>query len=440
MSIFKEYDIRGKVPSEINEKTAYNIGLAAAKFLESKTLVVGMDGRSSSEKLKNALVRGINDYGVDVIDIGLVPTPIFYHAVARMKKRGIMVTASHNPKEYNGFKISDERAVPFVYETGINRIEQLVGKNIPKGKTRGKVYKKDIINSYIKYLKEKFSKNNYKKIYVIVDFSNGAAAVAKEIFGKLGIKNKIICGRIDGRFPCHGPNPLIKGSAAMLAKEVKKQKADFGVIFDGDADRVFFVDEKGDFVRTDYSFALLARDALRKKKGKCYVDLRFSRVVYEEIERAGGEPVIMRVGNHFYKEALKKKGGVIGAEYSDHIMYRENYSIDDGIYAALKMTTLLANAGQKLSELVYPLMRYFDSDEINFKVKNKDNVLNFIEKIYSDKIEMELDGVSVYTHGYWFNVRKSNTEPIVRLKIEAASKGILDKMIKKLRKEILSAE
>ncbi len=438
MGIFREYDIRGVVPSEINEKTAYELGLACAKFLESRILIVGMDGRSASLKLKNALIKGIIDFGVDVIDIGLVSTPIFYHAVAKMKKRGIMVTASHNPKEYNGFKISDERAIPFVYETGIGRIEKLFGKNIPKADKKGKIFKKNIVDSYSKYIKNKFSKNNFKNISVVADFSNGAGAVAKEIFGKLKIKNKIICDKIDGRFPCHGPNPLVKGSAAMLSREVKKQKADLGIIFDGDADRVFFVDENGNFVRTDYSFALLARDALRKKKGKCYVDLRFSRAVYEEIERAGGRPVIMRVGNHFFKEALKKEG-VIGAEYSDHIMYRENYSIDDGLYAALKLVSLVANAKQKLSELVYPLMRYFDSDEINFKVKDKDRVLQLIEKKYSGKIEMKLDGISVYTKDYWFNVRKSNTEPIVRLKIEAASQKILDEMRERLKKEIKKA-
>jgi len=435
MSIFKEYDIRGVYPSELNEKKAYEIGLAAAKFLAEKTLIVGMDGRSSSLKLKNALIKGITGYGVDVIDIGLVSTPIFYHAAARMKKRGIMVTASHNPRQYNGFKISDERAIPFVYETGIRRIENLVGKNIPKSKTKGKVYKKNIVNDYIKYIKSKFADSNFKNISVVVDFSNGAMAVAKEIFYRLGIANHMICDKIDGKFPCHGPNPLIKGSTAMLSKEVKKRKADLGIIFDGDADRVFFVDEKGNFVKTDYVFAILSRDALRKKKGKCYVDLRFSRIVYEEIERAGGQPVIMRVGNHFYKEALKKEG-VIGAEYSDHIMYGENYSIDDGLFAALKMIALLSRTGDKLSELVYPLMRYFDSDEIDFKVKDKDKVLDFIEKKYSGKIEMKLDGVSVYTKDYWFNVRKSNTEPMIRMKVEATTEKKLKEMVKKLTNEI----
>ena len=438
MSIFKEYDIRGIYPSELNEKKAYEIGIATAKFLSEKILIVGMDGRSSSLKLKNALVKGITDYGTDIIDIGLVSTPIFYHACVKMRKKGIMVTASHNPKDYNGFKISDERAVPFVYETGIRRIEKLAGENIPKSKTKGKIYKKNITRSYLKYIKEKFSKNNFKNISVVVDFSNGAGAVAEEVFDKLGIRNKLICYKIDGSFPCHGPNPLARGSVAMLSKEVRKQKADIGIIFDADADRVFFVDEKGNFVKTDYAFALLARDALRKKKGKCYVDLRFGRIVYEEIERAGGTPVMMRVGNHFHKEALKKEG-VMASEYSGHMMYKENYCIDDGLFAALKMISLLSKAGQKLSELIFPLMKYYDTGEINFKVKNKDNVLEYIDKKYSDKLKIKLDGISIYTNDYWFNVRKSNTEPLIRLKLETTNQKILEKIAKKLKKEIIEA-
>lgn len=438
MAIYKEYDIRGIVPEEIDEKKAYEIGIASAKFLEAKSLIVGRDGRTSSERLKNALAKGITDYGVNVIDIGLVSTPIFYHAVVRMKKRGIMVTASHNPKEYNGFKISDEKAIPFVYETGIGRIERLVGKKIPFARKKGRVVRKSIVNDYVNYLKNKFEKADFNGISVVVDFSNGAGAAAEKIFEKLKIKHKIICSKIDGSFPCHGPNPLIRGSTEMLGKAVRREKADLGIVFDGDADRVFFADEKGKFISTDYAFALLARDALRKRKGKVYYDLRFSRTVAEEIQNTGGIPVMMRVGNHFYKEALKKEG-VIAAEYSDHIMYRENHCIDDGLYAALKMAALVAASNQKLSELVCPLMRYYDSGEINFRVKNKDNVLRFIEKRYSDKIGMLLDGVSVYAKDYWFNVRKSNTQPLIRLKIEATNRKVLEQVSKRLKKEINEA-
>ena len=438
MTIYKEYDIRGIVPKEIDQKKAYEIGLATAKFLDSRTVIVGMDGRSSSEKLKTSLMEGITDYGTNVIDIGLVSTPVFYHAVIKLKKKGIMVTASHNPKEYNGFKISDEKAIPFVCETGICGIGKLVGKKMPKSRKKGKVEKKSILEDYIKYLERKFSKQNFKGINVVVDFSNGSGAVAEKIFKRLKIKHKLICNKIDGKFPCHGPNPMVEGATEKLGREVRKEKADMGIIFDGDADRVFFVDEKGKFIQTDHSFALLAKEALRKKKGKVYFDLRFSRVVSETIQEAGGTPVMLRVGNHFYKKALKKEG-VIASEYSDHIMYNENYSIDDGVYASLKMISILASKKKKMSELIEPLKRYYDSGEINLKVKNKDKALERIAKKYSKNIEMFLDGVSVYTKDYWFNLRKSNTQPVIRLKIEATSKKVLNQMKTRLRREIAEA-
>jgi len=439
MGIYKEYDIRGVVPSEINEKKAYEIGMAAAKFLESKTLIVGRDGRISSEKLKKALVRGITDYGVDVIDIGLVSTPIFYYANVKLKKRGIMVTASHNPKEYNGFKISDEKAIPFVYGTGVRRIGELAGKKIPCPGKKGKIARKSVVSSYLRHIKSKFEKSDFSGVSVVADFSNGAGAVAKGIFSRLKIRNKVICSKIDGRFPCHGPNPLIRGSAKMLGETVKKEKAGLGVILDGDADRVFFVDEKGNLVKTDCSFAILARDALRRRKGNVYYDLRFSRVVAEEIRRAGGTPVMKRVGSSYYKDAMRRKGGVISGEYSGHMMYRENHCIDDGIYAALRMMALLATEKKSLSEIAAPLMKYFSSDEISLSVSDKDNVFRAIEKKYSRNVVMFLDGISVYARDYWFNVRKSNTQPLIRLKIEATSKKILERMTERLKAEIKNA-
>ena len=440
--IFREYDIRGIYPSELNEKNAHLIGIAIAGFLKTKKIVVGRDGRLSSPKLQTSLIKGIIDSGTDVIDIGLVSTPMFYHACATLKQKGVMVTASHNPKEYNGFKICDERPVPYYYEDGINKIEEIFSKlKQAKIKTikKGKTAKKSITLAYLKYLHKKFSKNNYKNISAVVDFSNGAGAAAKQIFEKLKIKNKKICGKIDGKFPCHGPNPLIKGSTKKLSEEVKKSKANIGIIFDGDADRVFFVDEKGEFVKTDHTFAILAEDALKNAKGNCYYDLRFSLIVEETIRANGGKPKIMRVGNNFMKEALINDAeGLMAAEYSDHIMYRENFCIDDALFAALKMLSILCS-GKKLSELVNPLKKYATSDEIDIAVKNKDNVLGFIEEKYKDHTIMKVDGISVYTKNYWFNVRKSNTEPKIRMRAEASDEKILNIVLKKLSDEIIAA-
>jgi len=436
--IFREYDIRGVYPSELNEKNAYLIGVAAAKFLKANKIIVGRDGRTSSPKLQAALIKGIADCGTDITDIGLVSTPMFYHACAVMKQKGIMVTASHNPKEYNGFKVSDDRPVPYYYEDGINRIEriflELKNKKI-KITRKGKIAKKDITQGYVNYLRIKFLKN-YRNLSVVIDFSNGAGAVSKQVFDRLKIKNRKICDKIDGRFPCHGPNPLIKNSAKKLSQEVKRSKADFGIIFDGDADRVFFVDEKGNFVKTDYAFAVLAEDELNKKKGSVYYDLRFSLIVEETIRKSGGKPKIMRVGNNFMKEALlKDKNSVIAAEYSDHIMYRENFCIDDGLFAALKMINIVSK-GKKLSELVKPLKKYAISDEISFQVKNKDNVLKSVEEKYKNHTIMKIDGISVYAKDCWFNIRKSNTEPKVRMRAEAKDSKALKKLVKRLSGEI----
>ena len=436
--IFREYDIRGVYPSELNEKTACLIGISLAEFMKAKQIIVGMDGRTSSPKLKAALIKGITDSGIDVTDIGLVSTPMFYFACATKKMKGVMVTASHNPKEYNGFKICDERPVPYYYEDGINKIERIfleLKDKKTKIAKKGKINKKNITRDYIVYLYKKFFRN-YKNISVVVDFSNGAGAVPKSIFDELKIKNKKICDKIDGKFPCHGPNPLIKGSTKMLSNEVKKSKANLGIIFDGDADRVFFVDEKGEFVKTDYTFAVLISDILKNKKGNCYYDLRFSLVVEETIRKSGGKPRIMRVGNNFMKEALlKDKNSIIAAEYSDHIMYRENFCIDDGLFAALKMINIVSR-GKKLSELVKPLKKYAISDEMNFVVKYKDKVLEFIENEYKAHTIMKIDGISVYAKDWWFNVRKSNTEPKIRMRAEAKNSKILNKLVKKLSNEI----
>lgn len=445
MSIFREYDIRGIYPSELDENIAYTLGVAVSKFLNQKEIVVGRDGRVSSPSLHKYFVKGVIDSGLDVIDIGLVSTPIFYFACLTMQKKGVMITASHNPKEYNGFKICDEKALPYASST-LKKIEKLFSslekdinrKNniIKTGNKKGRVKNKNIIDDYLVYLYKKFV-GNYENINVIIDFSNGTGAVGRKIFDELKIKNKKICYDINGNFPCHGPNPLLKGAIKKLVCEIKKSKADLGVIFDGDADRVFFVDEKGEFVKTDYAFAILAKDALLKQKGNCYYDLRFSLAVEEAIRECGGKPKLMPVGRFMKKELCKDKKSVIAGEYSGHIMYKENFGIDDGLFTALKMIKIISRR-KKLSELVKPFKKYALSDEINVYVKeeDKDRVIKFLETKYKNHTLMKIDGVSVYTKDFWFNVRKSNTEPKVRLRVEAKDKKLLKKVIKKVRDDI----
>ncbi len=438
MSIFKEYDIRGVYPSELDEEMAYRIGHSIAKYLKSKKLAVGMDGRLSSPSLARALINGILDEGVDVVDIGLASTPMFYHSLVRLNLKGIMVTASHNPKEYNGFKIVKENSMQLTYQQGIKQIENIFLKTKFKIKKQGQLTKKEILNEYSDYSCNKFAANDYSKLNVIIDFSNGVGALPKNVFDRLKIKNIKLAEKIDGNFPKHPCNPMIKENVADLQKAVKKYKANAGIIFDGDADRVIFVDEKGGIVGADLAFILLAREALKHSNNKkCYYDLRFSKVVWDEIKKAGGKPVMMRVGNPFYKKALLLKDGVLAMELSGHIMYKDNYDIDDALYASLKMLAVLAKEKKKFSELIAPLKRYFQTDEINIKVKNKKDVLKRIEKKYKDCKIFKLDGISAYGKGFWFNIRESQTEPLLRLRVEADTKQLMSAVVKEILKEAI---
>jgi phosphomannomutase len=436
MSIFKEYDIRGVHPSELDEEMAYRIGHSIARYLKSKKLVVGMDGRLSSPSLARALINGILDEGIDVVDIGLASTPMFYHALVRLNLKGVMVTASHNPKQYNGFKIVKEDSMQLTYQQGIKQIEKIFLKDKFEIKKQGQLIKKDILKEYSDYLCNKFSADDYSKLKIVIDFSNGVGALPKNVFDRLKIKNTKLGEKIDGNFPRHPCNPLISENVADLQKAVKKQKADAGIIFDGDADRVIFVDEKGGIISSDLAFVLLAREALKHSKDKkCYYDLRFSKIVWDEIKKAGGKPVMMRVGNPFYKKALLLEGGVLAMELSGHIMYKDNYNIDDALYASLKMLTIVAKENKKFSELVAPLKRYHQTDEINIEVKNKKEVLKKIEKKYRDCKIFKLDGISAYGKGFWFNIRESQTEPLLRMRVEADSRQLMNLIVKEILKE-----
>lgn len=434
MGIFKEYDIRGVYPSELDEETAYKIGHSVARFFKTKKLIVGRDCRLSSPSLARALINGILDESVNVIDIGMVSTPMHYHMLAEMKENGVMVTASHNPPQYNGFKLVRSNILQLTYETGIKQVEKIFLKNDFEMKHPEHLIKKDILDEYVGYIYHKFRDNDFSKLKIVIDFSNGAGAVPKDVFDRLRIKNIKLNEKIDGRFPGHGPNPMLKENMRQLQREVKRKKADAGIIFDGDADRVRFVDEKGQVVPVDFVFVLLAKAALKNsKETRCYYDLRFSKVVEEEIKKAGGTPKMLRVGNPFYKKALMN-GGLIAGELSGHIMYHDNHDIDDALYASLKLLAILSK-GNKFSELVKPLKRYFQSDEINIKVKDKKNVLKKIEKKYKKHKILKTDGISVYADDFWFNIRESQTEPLIRLRVEANTNQKLKKIVNEVLKE-----
>ena len=429
MPIFKAYDIRGIYPSELNEDIAYKIGRAIADFLNVNKIVIGRDMRKSSDKLFDAISKGICMQGTDVIDIGLCSTPMSYFACAYLKAGGsIMITASHNPPEYNGFKLTREQAIPIGGATGIPEIKELCQKNMFKeAQKKGKVIKNDITDAYSKHALS-FVKG-IKPLKVVVDAANAMGSLeAKNVLSKLPCEIIPLYFELDGSFPNHEANPLEPENLTELISKVKKEKADLGIAFDGDADRVFFVTEKGEIVPSDITIALISEDILSKQKGELILyDIRSSWITKEVIEANGGKALMCRVGHAFIKEQMRKTNAVFAGELAGHYYFRENFFADSGIIAALKMLEMISIGGKKLSELVSPLKKYFASGEINLKVNDKEAKMKELAEIYKDGKISYLDGIRVDYSSWWFNVRPSNTEPLLRLNLEAKKKEIMEK-------------
>lgn len=437
MGIFKAYDIRGVYDKELNEDLAYKIGKAAVKLFNSD-IVVGYDMRFSSPHLVKALEKGITDSGFNVIDVGLCSTPMFYFAVAFYKhKAGIMVTASHNPKQYNGFKFCKENAMPVSYESGINEIERFVKENtFEKSEKKGKINKKEIFYDYEKHVL-KFA-GKIEKLKVVVDSANGMGGLAApSILKSLGLDVVELYTELDGTFPNHEANPLKEETTKELQELVVKEKADLGIAFDGDADRVGFIDEEGKRVGFDIITALIGETFLKEKGQKVLYDLRSSEIVKEYIESSGGKAVISRVGHSYIKQIMREKDIVFGGELSGHYYFKDNYFADSGLIAAVVLISLMSQKKKKLSELIKPLNKYFQSGEINSIVKDIKNKLKYIENDYSDGKKLNLDGLSVYYDDWWFNIRPSNTEPLLRLNLEAKTREKMeskrDELLKKIR-------
>lgn len=438
MGIFKAYDIRGLVPKELDEALAERIGYAFARVLGGKRYVVGRDMRVSSPSLAAAAIRGILKAGANVVDIGLTSTPMNYFAVGHLGvDGGLAVTASHNPKEYNGFKASRDQAKPVSYDTGIGEIERLAleGPHEPAPEPGhspapepghspapepGHSMELSILDDYLEHVLSFAS--NLRPLRVAVDAGNGAAGiVVPRLFERLSnIELVPLCMEPDGTFPNHEANPLVEENLADLRAKVVAEGCELGVAYDGDADRVAFVDETGARVPCDLATALLAREALERHRGKAVVyDLRSSWVVAEEIRAAGGVPVRERVGHSFIKAALREHDGILGGELSGHYYFAENFFADSGDIALVKILNLMSREGRKLSALVKPLRRYRSSGEINFVVEDKDGVIERLERLFRDGQIDRADGITVQYDDWWFNVRKSNTEPLLRLNLEA---------------------
>ncbi len=451
---FKAYDIRGVYPDLLDEKMAWQIGFGVGRYLLEDAasagettpmmhnVVVGEDMRTSSPALKAKLIEGLNTSGAHVIDIGLVDTPMVYFAVNYLDcAGGVMVTASHNPPQYNGFKVCKRRALPVGEETGLAEVRKYaaMAEKSPPAETRGRVEKRDLWDAYVAHVRG-FLDLGGKGVRVVVDASNGmAGTMVPRVFGRKGSAVEgleiieLNFTNSKGEF-VHEPNPLVAQNLAQLRERVVAEKADLGICFDGDADRCVVVDEKGGIVGCDHLTALLCRRFLAERPGSAVVyDLRSSKAVAEEIEKGGGRPVRSRVGHVFMKQAMREEGACFGGELSGHFYFAENFNADSGAIAMATVLSVAAGSSRKMSTLIRPIARYVQSGEINFENEEADEALYLLQEEYRDRGEIDLlDGVTIdcfSREGWWCNVRKSNTEPLLRLNAEARDRRTLDRAL-----------
>ncbi len=431
-SIFRSYDIRGIYPSQLNEDIAAKIGRAFVDYTGTKKIAVGYDGRISGPTLLKSLSEGIVSQGADVYDIGQTPTEGIYFALGNYDFDGaIITTASHNPKKYNGFKMIKKNGGLIKIVRGTDLIFAIEKENYPK-KESGNTYKKEIWQEYADFI-IKFS-GEIKPFKIVVDASNGV--VGKAILGikdKLPVKITELNFQPDGNFPNHPPNPLAEGSADQISTEIERQKADFGFIFDSDADRIFLVDENGQLVSADISLLILAEYLLQKNPGATIAyNAICSKAVPEFIKEWGGVPVKTAVGFVNVREGLIKNNGIMGGELSGHYCFRDYFYMDSGIIAFLILLQAISKKNKKVSEIVKELTVYFKSAGVNFEIEDKQAVLEKIKQKYYDGKQDYLDGVTVEYNNWWFNIRPSNTEPLLRLTIEADTKNLLEQKKKEL--------
>ena len=416
--IFKAYDIRGVYPTDLNEALAEAIGRAYIEFTGAKKVVIGRDMRPHSEPLFSSLCRGITGQGADVIDLGLCSTPQSYFANGKLKADGgIMITASHNPGEWNGFKLCRANAVPISGVTGIADIQRIVEtKSWKPCTTVGKVTKYDIGPEYGEFLRSFATMD--RKLKVVVDYANAMGlyeiAGIRELFDVVPMYDTL-----DGTFPNHAANPLQTETLDAIRAKVKEVGADFGAAFDGDADRCGFIDDRGEIIPMDLFTALIAQDILSHGPATIFYDLRSSRAVRECIAENGGKPMMSRVGHAFIKTQMRENDAVFAGELSGHYYFKQNYTAESQGMAMIMLANLICRKNQPVHELIRPLRKYFSSGEINSRVADVKPILDAIRKKYADGNMFELDGVSSEYPDWWFNVRASNTEPLLRLIVEA---------------------
>ncbi|HSH23601.1 MAG TPA: phosphomannomutase/phosphoglucomutase [Acidimicrobiales bacterium] len=423
-SIFKAYDIRGTVPDQIDAELCRRIGAAFARFAESDRLLVAHDMRPSGPELAEAFAEGAAGQGVDVVDLGLASTDLMYFAAGHLDAPGAMFTASHNPAQYNGIKLCLAGAKPVGQDTGLAKVKQWAAEGLsPVEARRGSVSQQDLLGVYADHVRSFVDVELLEPLHIVADTANGMGGlVAPAVFEGLPFTVEYLFAELDGTFPNHPPDPIQRENLRDLQAAVRERGADVGLAFDGDADRVFLVDQDARPISGSLTTALVATGMLDKHPGATILyNLICSKAVPEVILEHGGEPVRTRVGHSFIKQTMAETGAVFGGEHSGHYYFRDNYRADSGLVAALVVLEQLSVAGVALSELVAPLDRYANSGEINTPVDDPLATIDAVAEAYADgDADLDrLDGLTVDAGSWWFNLRPSNTEPLLRLNLEA---------------------
>ncbi len=444
--IFKAYDVRGVYPIDINEEVAYAIGAGLVRFLQketgkqSLTLVVGRDGRISSPELAIAVKRGIKESGANVVDIGLCPAPMFYFAVRNYDfDGGVYITASHNPSQYNGFKLVRKNAVLISGNTGIDKVRDIVVKGDISEKDcqcLGQETNKNVLEEYLNFNFSKFNLSGFKPLKIVIDFSNGASSVLLS-----GLKSRYagelfpLFEDIDGLFPNHPPDPWLAENVKELCDFVKEQQFDLGVGFDGDGDRIFFVDEKGEHIPSSFTLALISREILRKNPGeKIAYTICMSNIVPEIIKENGGIALPSKIGFTFLKEAMMRNNAIFGGEFSGHYAHRDYGFCEPPLFIFLSILKIISETGKTLSQLVNPLKKYCLLGPVNLEVNNVQTALEALKEKYKGGTTSLLDGIRVDFDDWWFSARPSNTEPFFRVFVEAKNKNFAQIKIEEIKK------
>jgi len=436
--IYKAYDIRGVYPDELNEDIALRTACAFADFIkkdskkENPTVIVGYDMRSSSISLKEKVIEGITKQGVNVMEIDLASTPTFYFAVAKFGyDGGLQISASHNPAEYNGFKMTRKNAVPISGDTGIKEIRDMAEKNeFTPADHQGKIEKRDdILNQQIQEALKTTDIKKIKKFKVVIDTANGMGSLMMdELFKYLPCELIKINWELDGNFPNHEADPLKDENNKQLQQKVIEEKADFGIALDGDGDRIFFVDNTGKTIEPAIVRGILSKIFLQENPGGtiCY-DVRPGKITEDMILQYGGKPVVTKVGHSLIKEKAREVGSVFAGESSGHFFVKFDYGIfEEPTVIVLKLFKEWSESNQSISEYIKPLQKYYHSGEINFAVQDKQVVFDKLKEKYGDNLKYDFDGLTFEFDDYWFNVRPSNTENKVRLNLEGINKDIVE--------------